>query len=385
MTTPLRPMRARDISEAHRPSTELELFFDLIIVIAIASLTAAFHHAISAGHGLQMLPNFIFLFLALWWAWMNFTWFASGFDNDDPLYRLLVLVIMAGALIFAGGIGYIFETMDFSLGLIGWVIMRVVMVLLWLRAAKHTPALRKTCYRYAICITLTQILWVGLATFITAGNGLFIALGCLIYFCEWSVPPFAERAGRTPWHRHHIIERYGLLTIIVMGEVLLSIATTFGAQFSGAMDAELMEIALTALIIIFSMWWIYFAEEQHLSRDDFAHVFIWGYGHLFLFASIALMGAGLAAYFDAMTHHSEANPQSVGWFVGAPLAVALLTIWAVRDRYMPLGIRLYALPVAALAVLVFTALQTPPLVFATIMIAALLWRVPLSNPEGPHS
>ncbi|MFM2354617.1 MAG: hypothetical protein RLZZ528_353, partial [Pseudomonadota bacterium] len=107
----LSPLRPRDRDEHHRPSTTLELFFDLIIVIAIASVTAGFHHAIAEAHGLEALPRFIFLFLAIWWAWMNLTWFASAFDNDDTLYRLLVMVIMAGALIFAGGAGAIFETM----------------------------------------------------------------------------------------------------------------------------------------------------------------------------------------------------------------------------------------------------------------------------------
>lgn len=385
MTNPLRPMCARNTAEAHRPSTELELFFDLIIVIGIASLTAAFHHAISAGHGLQMLPNFIFLFLALWWAWMNFTWFASAFDNDDPLYRFLVLLIMAGALIFAGGIAFMFETMNFSVGIYGWILMRLAMVALWLRAAHHTPLLRATCYRYACGISLSQLIWVALAFLVTPGSVAFYAIGVGAYLVEWSIPIWAEQTGRTPWHRHHIIERYGLLTIIVMGEVLLSVATTFGAQFDGAMNVDLMKIGLSALLIIFALWWIYFAEEQHLNRQDFARVFIWGYGHLFLFASVSLMGAGLAAYFDAMTYHSETDVQTVGWFVGGPLSVAMLTLWAVRDRYIALGSRRFALPVSALAVAVCTSLQAQPLVFAAIMIATLLWRVPLSNPEGHHS
>lgn len=385
MTNPLRPMRARDTAEPHRPSTQLELFFDLVIVIAIASLTAGFHHAISEGHGLQMLPNFVFLFLALWWAWMNFTWFASAFDNDDPLYRLLVLVIMAGALIFAGGIGFIFETLDFSFGVIGWVVMRVGMVLLWLRAARHTPDMRKTCYRYAAGITIAQTLWVLLGSFITPGNVLFMVLGSCIFVLEWSVPVIAERAGRTPWHRHHIIERYGLLTIIVLGEVLLSISMAFGVLFQGYAELELIKVGLAALIIVFAFWWIYFAETQHLNSTDFKRTFIWGYGHLFIFAAISLMGAGLAAYFDLLNGHSKATPDVVGWFIGGPLAVALVALWAIRDRYMPLGARRIALPVGAGLILTATAMQAPPLAFAAIAVATLLWRVPLSTNEGHHS
>lgn len=384
MSISLRPMRARDTAEVHRASTELELFFDLIIVIGIASLTAAFHHAISAGHGLQMLPNFSFLFLALWWAWMNFTWFASAFDNDDPLYRLLVLIIMAGALIFAGGIGFIFDTMDFTFGIYGWVLMRMGMVALWLRAAKHTPGLRKTCYRYAVGIVFAQALWVLLAFLGTPGSAAFYGFGVCLFLVEWSIPVLAERAGRTPWHPHHMLERYGLLTIIVLGEVLLSIATTFGAFFAGSADLGLIKIGLAALIVVFAYWWIYFGESHHQSVTEFNRTFIWGYGHVFIFASIAIMGAGLAAYFDLHTDHSIASPQLVGWFVGGPLSVALLALWTVRDRYLALGARKSALPVGAVAILFATAMQAEPFVFAALLLATLVWRVPLSNPEGHH-
>ncbi len=135
MTLNLTPMVVRDPHQPHRISTQLELLFDLVIVIGVASLTAGFHHAISAGHGAEMLPNFVFMFMALWWSWMNFTWFGSAFDNDDAMYRVLVLITMTGTLIFAGGITYIFETLNFSLGIVGWIVMRVGMIGLWLRAA----------------------------------------------------------------------------------------------------------------------------------------------------------------------------------------------------------------------------------------------------------
>jgi low temperature requirement protein LtrA len=384
MSNPLRPMRARDTAEAHRASTELELFFDLVIVIAIASLTAAFHYAISAGQGVEKLPNFVFVFLALWWAWMNFTWFASAFDNDDALYRLLVLVIMAGALIFAGGISFIFETLNFSFGIIGWIVMRTGMVSLWLRAARHSPHLRKTCYRYASGIVFAQALWVLLAFFAAPGSMSFYLFGCCAFLVEWSVPVWAERAGRTPWHRHHMLERYGLLTIIVLGEVLLSIAMTFGALFVGTADPVLIKIGLAALIIVFAYWWIYFAETHHLSTSDFGRTFVWGYGHVFIFGSIAVMGAGLAAYFDLQNDHSKASAEAVGWFVGGPLAIAMLTLWAVRDRYLTLGSRSLALPVGAIAILIATTIHAEPFVFAALAVAALLWRVPFSNTEGQH-
>ena len=93
-------MPARELHEPNRTATALELFFGLVAVIAIASATAQFHHAISAGHGAENLVNSLLVFTGIWWAWMNFTWFASGFDNDDAVYRALTVVIMAGYLGF---------------------------------------------------------------------------------------------------------------------------------------------------------------------------------------------------------------------------------------------------------------------------------------------
>ncbi|MGL6210947.1 MAG: low temperature requirement protein A [Paracoccaceae bacterium] len=382
MTRLLRPITARDPHESHRVSTQLELFFDLVIVIGIAALTAALHHAISDGHGLEKLPNFIFLFLALWWAWMNYTWFSSAFDNDDALTRFLTLVIMAGALIFAGGIGFIFETLDFSFGIIGWIVMRIGMVGLWLRTAVQVPKYRKTALRYVAGISMAQVLWVVYYFTTTPGSPVFYAASLLLFAFEWSVPVWAEKALRTPFHRHHIIERYGLLTIIVLGEVLLSVALAFGLLLEGQLDPALVVIALSGLVTVFALWWIYFAEAQHLNSDGFWRTFLWGYGHLFLFAAVAIMGAGLAALFDIVTDHSKATRAEVQWFIGAPLAVALLTIWGIRDRFMALGARHYALPTGAAAILVALALQSHAAIYAAITVAVLLWRVPFSSPDA---
>ena len=98
------PLAPRDRHEPHRAATPLELFFDLVVVLAIASAAAGLHHALAEGHAAQGVIGFLFAFFGTWWAWMNYTWFASAYDNGDSLFRLLTLVIMAGALVFATGI-----------------------------------------------------------------------------------------------------------------------------------------------------------------------------------------------------------------------------------------------------------------------------------------
>ena len=93
-------MTGRDPTEAHRASTPLELFFDLSFVVAVAAGAAELHHGLAEGH-LGTLLGYAFVFFAVWWAWMNYSWFASAYDTGDVVFRLLTFVIMAGVLVLA--------------------------------------------------------------------------------------------------------------------------------------------------------------------------------------------------------------------------------------------------------------------------------------------
>ncbi|MGW9213477.1 low temperature requirement protein A [Embleya sp. NPDC055664] len=89
-------MTARAIDEPHRTASPLELLFDLTFVVAVAAVTAQFARDIAEGHALSGVVPFLEVFFAVWWAWMNFTWFASSYDTDDAAYRLPTMVQMAG-------------------------------------------------------------------------------------------------------------------------------------------------------------------------------------------------------------------------------------------------------------------------------------------------
>src|SRR5262245_40198665 len=139
-----RPMPARTIDEPHRVASQLELLFDLTFVVAVAGVTAQLAHSIDDGHALGGILPFLEVFFAIWWAWMNFTWFASSYDNDDVPYRLLTLVQMAGVLVLAAGVPRAAEDGDFRLVTIGYITMRLGLVALWLRAGREDPPTRAT-------------------------------------------------------------------------------------------------------------------------------------------------------------------------------------------------------------------------------------------------
>jgi Bacterial low temperature requirement A protein (LtrA) len=89
-------MSGRDPGEAHRASTPLELLFDLTFVIAVARAAGQLHEALAHAHVGLALAGYAAVFFGLWWAWVNFTWFASAYDTDDVPCRLLTLLQMAG-------------------------------------------------------------------------------------------------------------------------------------------------------------------------------------------------------------------------------------------------------------------------------------------------
>jgi low temperature requirement protein LtrA len=376
------PVHPRSPDEGHRAATQLELFFDLVIVIAIASLTEAFHHAVSEAHGLATLANFAFIFISIWWVWMNYVWYASAFDNDDVLHRGLTILIMFGALIFAAGTAYIFETLDFRYGLLGWIIMRLGMILLWARVAQSCPEYRQMALRYAGGHLIAQALWMVLY-FAYGGNvGMMLALGPLVFLVELAVPYVADPQGKLPWHRHHIIERYGLLNIIVLGEILLSVALTLGHFYEGAFDARLLLSAIGGTVIVFVLWWLYFIETEHLTSRDLKRALFWGYGHFFIFLAGALLAVGLGAQMDYLTHHSKVAAAVPAAYVNGAVALYLVSLWAIRDRYHALGWRGPVLLIAGIGFAVMALLGLPPEATALVCLIVLALRLQSGGRSG---
>ena len=331
-----RPMAGRDPDEEHRASTPLELFFDLCFVVAVAAVAATLHHDLAHDH-LAGLAGYTMVFFAIWWAWVNYSWFASAYDSDDIMFRLLTFVVMTGVLVLAAGAPRAAGAQhNFWVVVIGYLIMRVAMIPLWLRVAREHPASRRTALRYAGAIAFIQVLWVLRTVFLAHGAAQWISFVALAVL-EMVGPWWAERTGRTPWHRHHIAERYELFTIIVLGEVILATSQAIsGALDNHGLDTQLLLLIVGALLMVFSMWWIYFKRPMVDSlRPETSFVF--GYVHGFVFASIAAVGACLATLVDVVEGKAEIGSQTAVLVLVGATSVYLLMIagvHALADRGM---------------------------------------------------
>ena len=153
-------MSGRNPHESGRVASPLELFFDLVFVIAVSQASQSLHHGISEGDAATSVLAYAMIFFAIWWAWMNFTWFASAFDTDDWLYRVMTVVQMGGVLVLASGVHDAMAEGDWATVTWGYVIMRIAMVAQWIRLAISTRSLRAVAVRYATGIAVVQCLWV---------------------------------------------------------------------------------------------------------------------------------------------------------------------------------------------------------------------------------
>jgi low temperature requirement protein LtrA len=368
-------MTARDSGEHERASTPSELFFDLTFVVAVAQASSTLHHELVSGHARDALVAFPLVFFGVWWAWMNFTWFASAYDPDDAVYRLLVLVQMVGVLIFAAGVPRFMTDMDAGIAVLGYVVMRLALVPQWLRAAVQHPEGRKTARRYAVAITACQVGWILL---LLAPDSMWIAGFLVLGALELSVPAWAERGERTAWNPHHIGERYGLFTIIVLGESVL--AATIAVQTAldtGSAFSSLVTTAVGGFLVVASMWWAYFDQpvERVLARARAGFEqregwtsFIWGYGHYFVFASAAAVGTGIAVAVDQVTHHSTLSDVEGALVLTVSASVYLLSVWVLHLADKDPGLlRTWACPVTATLILATTFTPEPVLLTGIVM------------------
>jgi low temperature requirement protein LtrA len=324
------PMSGRDPEEEHRAATPRELYFDLCFVVAVAQASVALHHEVAEGHLLEGALFFGMTFFAIWWAWMNFTWFASAYDTDDVLYRLLTFVQIAGVLVIASGVERAFTELDFATMTVGYGIMRIGLVAQWLRVAIEHADRRQTALRYAIGVSLLQLGWV-CRLFIPAELGL-LAFAPLVVL-ELLVPVWAESTGHpTPFHGGHIAERYGLFTIIVLGECILAASTAVQeAVTAGGLSVPLTILAASGLVLVLAMWWVYFKHDSSAEPRELRQAFIWGYGHYFIFAAVAATGAGLHVAADLTHQEAEIGTVAASLAVAVPVVIYLVATWMVTS------------------------------------------------------
>jgi len=192
---------------------------------------------------------------------------------------------------------------------------------------------------------------------------------------ELLVPVWAESASPTTWHPHHIAERYGLLTIIVLGESVLAATGSIGLALEGESPARLLPTIAGGLLVLYTMWWLYFEHESHTLLSTPRRAFVWGYAHYLVFAAAAAVGAGLSVVVDAVTGHTPMGVGAATWAVAIPVAIYVLCLWLLMDRGHGKSLVRAPGPIAALLVLLTPFAPGGVLTLGLLMAVYLAFRL----------
>jgi low temperature requirement protein LtrA len=192
---------------------------------------------------------------------------------------------------------------------------------------------------------------------------------------ELAVPRWAERARATNWHPHHIAERYGLFTIILLGESVLAASRGVeGALEAGEISGPFVVIAGSGLVLLFALWWLYFLVQAGEGLSDRRHrSYLWGYGHYGIFAALAALGAGLEVAVEQSGHEVAASPMALGYAVAIPVGVYLALLRAVHALVVAEPVVFPAAVLGCVTVVLLLPLTTPWIGVAAVvaLIAAI--------------
>ncbi|WP_219469848.1 low temperature requirement protein A [Nonomuraea rhizosphaerae] len=337
-----RPFSGRNPLEAHRSATPLELLYDLTFVVSFGIAGNELAHYLAEGHLGTAIGGFCFAVFSVAWAWMNYSWFASAYDNDDWVFRVATMVQMVGVIVLALGIEEMFASMDrgaspdIGVMVTGYVVMRVPMVFLWVLVARHDPDRRPTARRFIWTISVAQVGWV-VFTLLGLPLSIFLLVSIVLFAVETAGPVLSQRRQPTPWHAHHIAERHGLLMLITLGEGVFGTVAALNAlvhtEHGWTVDAVLLAVAGVGLT--FGIWWMYFAVpwgevlERHRER-----AYVWSAGHLFMFAAVAATGAGLhvAAYY--LERVAVLDSTATVLTVVVPISCVVLVLYVLYSIFM---------------------------------------------------
>jgi low temperature requirement protein LtrA len=286
--------------------TPLELFFDLIFVLAITQCTALMAHE-TTWTG---LAKGVLVLGILWWAWVGYAWLTSVVDPEEGTVRVVIFVAMAALLVCALCVPTAFDA-GAAIFAIAYAIVRFAHIGLFIIASREDPQLRHSVVGLAISTAIGCAL-IGAAAF--ADGALQGALWALALVLDGGGPLFIDTEG---WRLvpHHFAERHGLIVLIALGESIVAI----GAGAEHTVDAAIAVAAVIGITVVFALWWLYFdvvalvaarrlvnaapgSERNRIARDSFSYL------HLPMIAGIVLLALGIKKTLAHTGHELDVVP-----------------------------------------------------------------------------
>jgi low temperature requirement protein LtrA len=349
--------------------TPLELFFDLVFVLAITQCTALMaHHPTWSG-----LAQGLLVLGILWWGWVGYAWLTSVIDPEEGAVRLVMFGAMAALLLVSLCVPEAFGHLGLTFAL-AFGAFRVAHIALFMLASPDDDALRHSVLALAASTTIAVVLLAVASFFDGLAQG---ALWALALFLDMAGPYFFGSDG---WKLvpGHFAERHGLIVIIALGESIVAI----GVGAAGALDLGIGVVAVLGVALAAAMWWVYFdvvalvsarrlgeaeegRERNELARDSYSYI------HLAMVAGIVLVALGMKTSIAHAGEHLHAVP---AFALLGGTAVYLLGLVGFRYRHVhTINRRRLGLAIVLL-ILIPVATALPALISLAIVVV-LIWAL----------
>jgi low temperature requirement protein LtrA len=326
-THPFSPLVAaastRKPASRERRVTFLELFYDLVYVVIIAELS----HALAEDISLAGIGSFVFLFIIVWWAWFNGALYHDLHGNNDIRTRVFTFLQMLTV-----GAMAIFAHNAFGEGSVGFALSyaayHLMLTWLWWRTGVYDPGHRPLSRPYSLTFLITSVLFILSITIPLPWRILSWVLALLVDLALLILPltnrnaAIQERINRLVLISPSAIERFGLFTIIVLGEVIVGVVT--GVAEHPHLSWLAGGSAILGMMIAIGLWWIYFdfvSGRPPIPRVS--KLLVWIYLHLPVTLGIAAVGACIL---NVVEHTDEPLPTEVRWLLVGAIATVLTSI-----------------------------------------------------------
>ncbi len=303
-------LRTDEDQHKERRTSWLELFFDLILVVVVAEVA----HILSEDISWKSVGSFILLFIPAWWVWLGNTVYTERFEANDIGQRLatfLMMLPLAGMAYFAHH-GTTTTANGFALS---YATARIILILLWSRGAYYDHRMLPTVTRYNIGFTLSVVLFIS-STFVDTPYKFILWIAGL--FCDLFAPltTIKFRKDLPKYSSSRMPERFGLFTIIVLGEAVVSIVR--GASSVHSLTMQTAIAAAIAMFVVFNLWAIYF-DQIMPGKAKYGTLtgFAWSYAHMLLMMSIVALSAGVTHFISSAGEQMTANDK---WLILLSLA-----------------------------------------------------------------
>jgi low temperature requirement protein LtrA len=317
------PLRITQTRTVDGKVTWLELFFDLVFVAAVSQVA----EPLRDHYTLDELTRFTPLFLLIWWAWAGRALFSTRFETDDGVQRALTLIEMFAVAVMAANARDSLASRSSAGFAAAYAVVRIILLVHYLRAI-HVREARGLTLSYLIGHGSAAALW--LVSAVVPSLAMRLTLWSVAFVIDLGTPAFAiDHSVRTPPHPAHLPERFGLFTLILLGESVVAVMK--GIESQETWSAPAGSSALLGMAALFAIWWWYFdrvratAEHHVRTRADAKRLQLWIYAHFPLYLAIVVIGVGVRRVVTSATHAELPPSDLLMWVAGATLLLTSMT------------------------------------------------------------